>query len=169
MAASSHRTLFLNADINYVAGILRDYNFQNYTHFSLKSELPSYNNGVTFRFSNSVSFTSWGEDIIITMFPDYNGSLHVDISSECSMPTQIIDWGKNEENLNKISSYLYNYCQQQAYTGNGYPQQNYSQNTYPQQNTPYVQAPAQNSYPYAQAVQQTAQPTPEATTKKCPH
>ncbi len=150
MAANSNRTIFINSDINYVAGVLRNFHFQNYTNFRFKSEVPSYNNGVSFRFTNSVSLTSWGEEIIITITPDNSGALRVDISSECSMPTQIIDWGKNKENLNKVVGYLQNFCQQQNNIQQGYSQQGYPQQSYPQQGY-YQQGYPQQGYPQQSA------------------
>ena len=160
MAANSNRTIFINSDINYVAGVLRNFHFQNYTGFAIKSELPSYNNGVCFRFTNSVSFTSWGEEIMITITPDNSGALRVDIASECTMPTQIIDWGKNKENLNKVVGYLQNFCRQnnaqQGYAQQGYPQQGYPQQGYYQQGYPQQAAQQQGYYSQGYPQQNTA-------------
>lgn len=41
---------------------------------------------------------SWSEKIVIKI--DDNGK--VSMKSECSLPTQIIDWGKNKRNVKKF-------------------------------------------------------------------
>lgn len=58
-------------------------------------------------FMHGISFSSWGEEIIITLTPLTASCVNVDIFSECSMPTQFIDWGKNEELVARIFSYIH--------------------------------------------------------------
>lgn len=48
--------------------------------------------------SSKVGMKSWGEKIRITILP--SGILQ--IRSECSLPTQCFDWGKNKKNVNRL-------------------------------------------------------------------
>lgn len=48
--------------------------------------------------STERSKKSWGEKIRLTILP--SGILK--IRSECSLPTQCFDWGKNKENVNTL-------------------------------------------------------------------
>ena len=48
--------------------------------------------------SSKVSIKSWGEKIRVTILP----SGFLQIRSECSLPTQCIDWGKNKKNVNRL-------------------------------------------------------------------
>jgi len=58
-----------------------------------------------FTASRGASFTSWGETITIQPFNTPKGcSLH--IISVCSLPTQIVDWGKNQDNIDRFAAEL---------------------------------------------------------------
>lgn len=70
----------------------------------LKSENPTPT-GVWFRIHHGVTFTSWGEKITVTLQNLGNGT-GVDILSECGMPTQVVDWGKNASNVQVLFAYL---------------------------------------------------------------
>ena len=48
---------------------------------------------------SSITFTSWGENIYISM-NEQNGVTTVDFCSACIF--QVVSWGKNERNYNKI-------------------------------------------------------------------
>jgi len=48
--------------------------------------------------TSKVGMRSWGEKIRVTILP--SGMLR--IRSECSLPIQCFDWGKNEENTNRL-------------------------------------------------------------------
>ena len=71
---------------------------------TLKSENP-VENGVWYRIHHGTSFASWGEKITVTL---ENGgtSSRVTVLSECGMPTQVIDWGKNASNVRAVFAYL---------------------------------------------------------------
>ena len=73
-------------------------------NLNLQSEVPVMG-GVAFHLTSGISFTSWGERVQVTLT---NGGPQttVDVFSECSLPTQVVDWGKNKENVNKIIYYL---------------------------------------------------------------
>lgn len=73
-------------------------------NISLTSENPTQT-GVWFRFIHGMSFRSYGEKITITVTPQGpQTGLHV--LSECGMPTQIIDYGKNRNNVTAILSFI---------------------------------------------------------------
>lgn len=59
-----------------------------------------------YTFKHGVSFTSWGETVTIQLVPVAENVTNLYITSECSLPTQIVDWGKNAENITKIMCYL---------------------------------------------------------------
>lgn len=44
---------------------------------------------------------SWGENLTVTIFTR-QGSCQVEVLSQCALPTQIVDWGKNSENTAKF-------------------------------------------------------------------
>ena len=50
----------------------------------------------------SMSFTSWGENITVEIFQN---SL-VKVESKCAMPFQLVDWGKNKENVQTFFAHL---------------------------------------------------------------
>jgi hypothetical protein len=74
--------------------------------FAIRGEAPDGRGGVNFKMSSDISFSSWGENINLHMYPYNEQQTFVEIKSECSMPTQVIDWGKNKSNVNKIMNYL---------------------------------------------------------------
>lgn len=138
MAASANRILTLKASVGQIAALLKHPNFAIATDLSFQGEIPMYN-GVMFRFKSGVSFSSWGEDISITVIAYDSETVNVTVNSECAMPTQIIDWGKNNKNVNNICNYI---------QGNlaGYA----PMNSFPQPVTPYapVVQPAQGYSQY---------------------
>ena len=53
-----------------------------------------------------MSFVSYGEKITVTLTYLGEDKTQIDIVSECGMPTQIIDYGKNKKNVNAIFDYI---------------------------------------------------------------
>ncbi len=49
----------------------------------------------------SVGWTSWGEKVTATVGFGPRGSV-VTLASTCSMPTQLVDFGKNKKNVTKV-------------------------------------------------------------------
>ena len=72
--------------------------------FQLMAENPN-GMGVRFDIRHGVSLTSWGEKITVSLTPQ-GESTFVDVASECALPTQIVDWGKNAENVNAVFRYF---------------------------------------------------------------
>jgi hypothetical protein len=59
--------------------------------------------GGAWRVSPSTTLFSWGENVVITpLAPNV-----LRIRSECGLPTQCIDWGKNETNVKKLAHALW--------------------------------------------------------------
>lgn len=58
--------------------------------------------GMVFRVSASLSFGSWGESITVTRV----AADRLTVRSECTMPTQVFDWGRNEGNVKKFLATL---------------------------------------------------------------
>lgn len=71
---------------------------------NLKSENPTPT-GVWFRILHGFSMASYGEKITVTL-ENLGGGTGVHILSECGMPTQVVDWGKNASNVRAIFAYL---------------------------------------------------------------
>lgn len=105
MAAKYENTYVISASMEQLRGAILDQAFSSKLNVTLKSENPSPT-GVWYRFHHGVSFTSWGEKITITLTPMGNMATQVNIHSECGMPTQIIDWGKNKQVVCNIYEYL---------------------------------------------------------------
>ncbi len=96
MAANYSNNYIFNATIAQLVPVIRDRAFANELNIEMKSENPMPN-GVWYRFHHGVTFTSWGEKITITLTPASPTATNVHIKSECGMPTQVIDWGKNKQ------------------------------------------------------------------------
>ena len=103
MAASSRNVRLYPFQIMYFVEKLRNINNAG-LNLVLKSENPN-GTGVWFRIHHGATMTSWGEKITVTLTPQGEGTV-VDIISECGMPTQIVDWGKNASNVNAVFRYL---------------------------------------------------------------
>ena len=73
---------------------------------SFISEAPR-GDSVVFTLSHGYSARSYGENISVTLTPQPNGT-RVEVFSECAMPTQLFDLGKNEENVKGILNFLEN-------------------------------------------------------------
>lgn len=113
MAAKSQDTRVLNYNVSVIQEELRNPRFCSELRLELKSENPE-TWGVWYRFHHGVSFSSYGEKITISLTVIDQGSTKVDILSECGMPTQIFDWGKNKSNISAIFNYLGKYLRPSA-------------------------------------------------------
>lgn len=52
--------------------------------------------------SVSANFLSWGELVTVSFITDEV----INIKSQCKLPTQVFDWGKNRKNVNKIADFI---------------------------------------------------------------
>ena len=105
MAANHQENYTMNVNIQTLCNIIRSQGFAEQLRTELKSENPTPT-GVWFRLHHGATFTSWGEKITITLTPCGANATQVTIHSECGMPTQVIDWGKNKQIVCNVYEYL---------------------------------------------------------------
>ena len=105
MAANHQNTYVINADIEAICEIIKSGKFTSQLKLELKSANPTAD-GIWYRFHHGTSFTSWGEKITITLVRMSSEKTTMTIHSECGMPTQIVDWGKNAQNVCNIYEYI---------------------------------------------------------------
>lgn len=70
------------------------------------SEYPYYQ----FNVAIGLSLSSWGEHVTINIYQDGTISIY----SECIMPLQCFDWGKNKKNVFRFFNQLAAFMPQQA-------------------------------------------------------
>ena len=97
MAASVEKMLFIDLPFEQVYGVIGSALQQIGATISYVDP-----HSCIFVASRKVSMTSWGETITISPFRTSKGC-SLRIKSECSLPTQLIDWGKNNENIKNFS------------------------------------------------------------------
>ena len=104
MAAKAQEGRVYPVAMDFVLWKLRTIDSSN-LNVSLKSENNDPNGSIWFRIHHGMSMTSYGEKITVTVTPQQGGT-GIHILSECGMPTQIIDYGKNKKNVAAIFRYL---------------------------------------------------------------
>ncbi len=139
MARRAVEERILNIPIDVIVQKMR--NVGSEFNFALRSENP-IPTGVWFRIHHGASFTSWGEKVTVTLTP-MGQQTKVNILSECGMPTQLIDYGKNR----KVVNYLFDYIMRPGF-GQPAPA--------PVQNQQMAQQPAPAPVQNQQVVQQPA-------------
>lgn len=102
MARQAQEERILNLPIDVIVQKMRNVGSQS--NFALRSENPTPDGGVWFRVHHGASFTSWGEKVTVTLTP-MGQQTRIHIHSECGMPTQLVDGGKNA----KVVRYLFDY------------------------------------------------------------
>lgn len=113
------------------------------------------NGALHYQYQHGMGMASWGETIDIWLTAQGERNTQVDIKSECYLPTQIMDWGKNRENVVNIFMYL-DHCVNTFLTNNG-PNFAIPQVELPQQQTPAQPHPVQPTQQMQQPVQQPQQ------------
>lgn len=108
MAAHYTEFRILNTPFTPLKALLKDPVFCQILKLEFQSEI-SNESGIWYCFNHGVTFSSWGEKITLVLSPISQGQTRVDISSECSLPTQVIDWGKNKQNTTAIFNYIISY------------------------------------------------------------
>ena len=103
MAASAQDARVYNIPIDYFVQKLRAIQTSGLGLTYTSEAATPY--GYQFHIYRGVSLTSWGENVTVTLSSQGNGT-NVAIYSECSLPTQLIDWGKNSQNIYSIFMYL---------------------------------------------------------------
>lgn len=111
-----------------------------------------------YQYQHGMGMASWGETIDIWLTALGERSTQVDIKSECYLPTQIMDWGKNRENVVNIFNYL-DHCVNTFLANNGEnaPIPQVELPPAPQQQSPAQPHPVQPTQQMQQPVQQPAQ------------
>ena len=104
MAAKSQKQVLVDAQLMPMVERLRT--MGPVLKYQFLSEQAAPNGGALFRFAHKVSLTSWGENVTITVTPYGAAQCVMHVRSECALPTQIVDWGKNGKNVNEILGYL---------------------------------------------------------------
>ena len=153
-----------------LVNILRSPGFSAPLNITLKSENPSPS-GVWFRFHHGMSWVSYGEKITITLTPLAATTILVQIHSECGMPTQIIDWGKNRSVVTNIYNQLMISLTSNpdAYSAQSAPQQAPQAASQPTYQPAPQQAPQAAPQPtYQPAPQQAPQAAPQPTYQPAP-
>lgn len=105
MAAKYENVITLNIKIPFLVDKLRNLHNTG-LGMILQGESPYGNGGAWLQIKHGISFTSWGENITVILTPVGMEQTSVLIRSECALPTQIIDWGKNKKNVEKLIQYL---------------------------------------------------------------
>ena len=104
MAAKSQEGRVYPVAMDFILWKLRTIDSSN-LNVTLKSENNDPNGSIWFRIHHGMSMASYGEKITVTVTPQQGGT-GIHILSECGMPTQIIDYGKNKKNVAAIFRYL---------------------------------------------------------------
>lgn len=105
MAANHTEVDVFNADINSLKKFIKSIEFAYHLNLEMKSENPT-SEGVWYRFHHGMTAASWGEKITITLSSVSALETKVEVRSECGMPTQVIDWGKNRQNACNIIEHI---------------------------------------------------------------
>jgi hypothetical protein len=53
-----------------------------------------------------MSFKSWGEKVTIGLTPEGEGVTRADLSSQASLGTTMVDYGKNHDNVQQVKDWL---------------------------------------------------------------
>jgi hypothetical protein len=97
MAANATRMLYINLPFETVYPVIG----MALTNIGATLKNVDPNTGRFFA-TRGFSLTSYGENITIQPYRTPTGC-SLDVKSECSVPTVIIDWGKNTENITKLA------------------------------------------------------------------
>ncbi|MBN1922797.1 MAG: hypothetical protein JW892_16225 [Anaerolineae bacterium] len=100
MAANSRKVLVINLPFEQVVPVVE----QALLKIGAKISDSDPSSG-SIKAKRGVSLKSWGDNITISIARSQSGC-HVDVLSECALPTQVIDWGSNENNIQKLAQEL---------------------------------------------------------------
>lgn len=105
MAANHQEIRIYRVSVDNIIAILRSPQFCVSLNFEMKSENPIAG-GIWYRFHHGMTMSSYGEKITVTLSSLNDGSVQTTVHSECGMPTQMVDWGKNKSNVEIIFNYI---------------------------------------------------------------
>lgn len=103
IAASFKGEFFYPVELNFFAQKLRMIE-KTGLRMQYKGE-QQLQNGLEVKLVKDITMASWGENITVTL-TGYSNGTHIAIHSECSAPTQLIDWGENEKNVKELFKYF---------------------------------------------------------------
>ncbi len=103
MAAKQYKGKTYNVPAHILTNIVKSQNFISATALTVTS-FDDYM--MTYRFKHGISLSSWGETVTIQITRMAENVTNMNVISECALPTQLVDWGKNTENINKIYNYM---------------------------------------------------------------
>ena len=105
MAANYEQRFLLNYNLESVYQLFSSAKFVMDMKFEVRLNSREPQN-CCLRFNHGMSMSSWGECITVILTPVGNTQTSMSIRSECALPTQIIDWGKNKQIVNQINDYV---------------------------------------------------------------
>ena len=106
MAASYSDTRLFNVPVQAMINLFRSPFFISSLRYKFNGEYPSPYYTV-FNFTHGVSLASWGEKITVNVSVLQNNTVSVTVTSECSESFQFVDWGKNNDNVHAIFTFIY--------------------------------------------------------------
>lgn len=105
MAANYQETRVYQAPMSCLLMILRSPQMCAALNIELKSEFPQPN-GAWFGFNHGMTSSPYGEKITVAFEDVGEGSVRATVHSECGVPDQTVDWGKNKSNVEVIFNYI---------------------------------------------------------------
>jgi hypothetical protein len=102
MAAKSKKFLTINLPFEQVMPAIEQALIRMGTNISTIDRTSGH-----IKAKKRMNLATWGDNITITVVRSPNGC-SVDIISECALPTQIIDWGSNQGNIQTFEYWLNN-------------------------------------------------------------
>lgn len=106
MGANYRSAIQVPVPLMPIVNFLREAELRGRFSLDLRGENPTATN-VWFHFHHGVTFSSWGENITVIVTPISDSLTSIDCFSECSLPTQIVDMGKNKQNVTNILNYIH--------------------------------------------------------------
>ena len=105
MAAKYSSFIVLRATVEQLRAMICAPDFVPTLNLNFQTQVATPN-GITLHLKSKVSMSSWGETVTITLSQVSPTDVRMDVLSECNMPTQIFDWGKNKKNVGMIFDYM---------------------------------------------------------------
>ena len=96
MGASATQQIQVNADQGQLAQLIPAA-LQSLGWSCYQSSPTSFNSSV------NLGWLSWGENITV----DFSHPSWIQVTSKCAFPLQIVDWGKNQKNIDKFLAQLF--------------------------------------------------------------
>ncbi len=108
MAAKAEKTYTLSIQLAAIVERLRTVDNAG-IGMKYAGESPGYNGSYIVNLRHGMSLSSWGEEITVTIVPVDAVNCNVTVHSKCTMPTQLIDWGKNGKIVDQVFQFIMGY------------------------------------------------------------